>query len=364
MVVRAVPLDFGEDEEGKQANGGFDPDALDWGDDYGEGEEEEAEFQSTPSASAGEPGRPQWVSNLGNITRNVTANAVRGASGLADQAKQGIGKLEAGRKIENATQKLQKGAEQIITSDAAAHVTKGTVNLGKSIGKFFGNTVQAVRNMGHGEDQGAQGVALETLTRLHQSLHTPFEDGNGDHGVLVVKIWHVFFGEQVKFTRKSPKWKELGFTSNDPMVDSQDGKPHRSGILGLRCLGYFAVNYTAKAQAMAMAQRRNVMTTYPFGTVAFNLAMMLACVLHFDAKQHPKCNEVTAPYWHLFDDGDDAFMELFVVAFTFLDTNWVSTKATRKEFPQIMAATRTAVESLLARAPSNISELMAYAADL
>ena len=114
VVVRALPLDFGEDEEGKQANGGFDPDALDWGDDYGEGEEEEAEFQSTPSASAGEPGRPQWVSNLGNITRNVTANAVRGASGLADQAKQGIGKLEAGRKIENATQKLQKGAVWVV----------------------------------------------------------------------------------------------------------------------------------------------------------------------------------------------------------------------------------------------------------
>lgn len=126
-------------------------------------------------------------------------------------------------------------------------VAVGTAAFGM-LGKMIGG-VAAVVSRAAGMDDGADvgvppsGAALNNLECLQVDLATPVCPGDAQHEALLEALWTCLYaGEEV--VRVSPAWKRMGFQREDPVTDFRGG-----GVLALRCLVYFAKNYTRQVRA-------------------------------------------------------------------------------------------------------------------
>lgn len=245
---------------------------------------------------------------------------------------------------------------QVLSSDAVVKLGQNSAAIGKSITKLWSTGVAKVGSMKVSMDSRTSvqmpnpppHEAQEVLGRLSDELSNK-ERGKEQRDLL---------GSLGKFiTPTYPSqpaaWKQGGFVSENPADDLV-----KTGTLGLRALVYFTKRYTHKATQMMESQKQCTSSHYPFAIVGVNLTLMLADV--FCLKER-KFEGRVAPFWMIFEHDleEEAFFEIFSILFMHIDFLWVSRKATRKEFGDIIKSTKNSLLLVLDKGPSSLSDLVA-----
>jgi hypothetical protein len=232
-------------------------------------------------------------------------------------------------------------------SDTTASIMKTTAQVAKM---GFGGAKKLVagvsRSIGVRLGSIPSPDALECLFELSALFNTPFSPDVNSHMALMAESWAHFF-PGAPFALPSPRWREVGFSSDEAFPDL-----HPSGLLALGSISYMGRRRSNEVARIMETQKGNHAHTYPFAIVAKNLTLMLADVLKLRSQQF--ANE-RCPYWEVFTSKDD-YYDVFCWAFLRIDREWVQRGATRAQFGAIIASTKSALEDVLARGPTSVGD--------
>mmetsp|Transcript_47291 Transcript_47291/g.60761 ORF Transcript_47291/g.60761 Transcript_47291/m.60761 type:complete len:397 (+) Transcript_47291:89-1279(+) len=287
---------------------------------------------------------PEWEDNcesVGGSSPGHIVNVLESAENFADKVDATA--IAATRKI-----------EEVMSSEAVQKIGQKSIAVGKSITKLWSTGVAKVgnikSNMEHRVPQAAVVPPSEALTVL-RSLSTDFTTKitpTPENKDLLKKL-----GSFINpASPTSPQWKRGGFISESPVNEFA-----KTGVLGLKSLVYFTERYTHKATTMMEAQRPCTSSHYPFAIVGINLTMMLADVLSLKERKFETREGV---FWMVFEHDleEEAFFEIFSIAMMHIDHLWVTRKATRKEFGEIIKSTKSSLIEVLEKGPSSLSDLL------
>jgi hypothetical protein len=153
---------------------------------------------------------------------------------------------------------------------------------------------------------------------------------------------------RVKWRGAGRHWKKLGFQGNDPATDFRS-----AGVLSVKSLVYFGETYPDRFQeTMQRSHGRSVEDSYPFACAAINVVFLLTDLMKLRRSTEPQSGDaeaaaMRATLGRMLDADARAFSEVFCVVLLALDDEWVRTKATYMQFPNVLKATRARVASAL-----------------
>jgi len=241
-----------------------------------------------------------------------------------------------------------------MSSDAVVKLGQNSAALGKSITKLWSTGVAKVGHLKSGMVAQPTQVpsapsqeAMESLGKLYDEL---MDKGQGsEYRAHLMKLGKFI---TPSYPSQPAAWKQGGFVSEDPTNDLT-----KSGALGLKAIVYFVTRYTVKAKQMMESQKACTSSHYPFAIVGVNLTLMLCDVFSLKEKKYE--GKVGA-FWRIFDNDldEEAFFEIFSVLFIHIDHLWISKKATRKDFGDIIKSTKTSFLLVLDKGPNSLNELL------
>jgi hypothetical protein len=199
------------------------------------------------------------------------------------------------------------------------------------------------------------------LIQLQNDLKTKFgpqtiESIDGES--LLKRLWYAFYGKNVKYSRYSKKWSQMGFQHNkDPTSDIRGG-----GILSLQCLVYFFEKQPGIARHMFSERairitKRGEFANYPFACAGITLVKKLCELLMIcepiTGKVTNRYEETALTYWHIIGSRV-SFYELFVWSFMILDKVWDEMNATYMNFGVVIRIVMQRIENVLNRLPTDV----------
>jgi len=264
----------------------------------------------------------------------------------------------------------------------------------KSIGKFFNKQIEEEE-----DDDRDEFVAIEiteerqrVILKVRERLDVSFDDTSQEHVMMLRELWMCSFdstndkfpddtndtnrsedddavadrlGEYRNRNRnssshRSEKWKEMGWQGSHPSTDLR-----ACGIFALENLLYFAK--TRKESYERLLKKRDGQRSaweYPFAAAGVNVTHELTkiinvdniirngtvgktmrvekCVLGFFEK-HDALKRTRAAASMNFErnrDDNETFHELYCDMFEILDKQWLESKATYMEFPNVLKSAK------------------------
>lgn len=247
----------------------------------------------------------------------------------------------------------------MLSSDAVLKLGQNSAALGKSITKLWSTGVAKVGSL-------KVGIENHNMSATTSSPNPPPQEAqavlgrlsdelvNKQHGATEQRELLVRLGQFItpSYPSQPAAWKQGGFVSDNPMNDLA-----KTGTLGLRALVYLTTRYSHKAAQMMESQKHCTPNHYPFAIVGVNLTLMLADVF---ALKERKFEQRVAPFWLIFENDleEEAFFEIFSILFMHIDFLWVSKKATRKDFGEIIKSAKNSLLLVLDKGPSSLSHLL------
>ena len=130
-----------------------------------------------------------------------------------------------------------------------------------------------------------------------------FDSSNNEHEGLLSLYWKTCCPSEELTNRKTEQWKKLGFQGIDPASDFRG-----AGVFGLRCLLYFAKNYSETFQFMLdEVVNHNANTeSYPFSIAGLNIVMMIFEFLGWGFKKLPLSTKTKKNLVSLLFDHDES----------------------------------------------------------
>lgn len=184
---------------------------------------------------------------------------------------------------------------------------------------------------------------------IEDEVGIPYTHDDASHWALLLKLWNLAFpASESQPEQQDTHWKKLGFQGNDPATDFRS-----AGVLSVKSLVYFGETYPDRFQeTMQRSHGRSVEDSYPFACAAINVVFLLTDLMKLRRSTEPQSGDaeaaaMRATLGRMLDADARAFSEVFCVVLLALDDEWVRTKATYMQFPNVLKATRARVASAL-----------------
>eukprot|EP00743_Colponemidia_sp_Colp-15_P005577 GILK01005998.1.p1 GENE.GILK01005998.1~~GILK01005998.1.p1 ORF type:complete len:268 (+),score=35.55 GILK01005998.1:134-937(+) len=189
-----------------------------------------------------------------------------------------------------------------------------------------------------------------------------YDKQNPEHEGLLFLLWNLAYPESPLETTKDPRWKELGFQSNDPSTDFRGG-----GLFSLENMCYFAEHYTEDFRAMVRTK-----TDFLFAASAINVTFMLVMFFKISNSHgpgtvaQPASDRIVKGFAELLTTHENAFQETYCLCIKMLFQTWLDYIATREEvtlldFPEALKDTQVELKSIMERRPKNLFQLRSFA---
>eukprot|EP00386_Alphamonas_edax_P008383 GDKI01027497.1.p1 GENE.GDKI01027497.1~~GDKI01027497.1.p1 ORF type:complete len:283 (-),score=63.78 GDKI01027497.1:324-1172(-) len=202
------------------------------------------------------------------------------------------------------------------------------------------------------------------LQGLKNRVNIPYDDGNETHEQLLYRYWALAFPNEPKANSSSPRWKKLGFQSNNPRTDFRGG-----GVFSLRNMVYLAENYRHEFTRMLAESQSTDMMEYPLSAALINVSQLVVLFLQLNeepgrvmgAGEDTASNRVLKSFARLAADANaHALEELFCACAINLHSAWKQVcqrpNANLMNFPEALRATKDAMKEVLAARPESTSE--------
>lgn len=137
---------------------------------------------------------------------------------------------------------------------------------------------------------------------------------NDTHEDMLLKLWKLLKPDEQLEDRVCKGWRQLGFQGTDPKTDFRG-----MGILGLKCMVYFAENHNEKARKVLQHSLHPTLG-YSYAIVSINITLLMYEMLQSGLLCSHFYNEVQG-----IPTVDD-FLHVFSCAFERFDKFWIESK--------------------------------------
>ncbi|CAA0808814.1 ELMO/CED-12 family protein [Striga hermonthica] len=198
-------------------------------------------------------------------------------------------------------------------------------------------------------------IQEERLQRLQERLRVPFDELRTDHQEALKALWDAAFPNIKLRGLISEQWKDMGWQGANPSTDFRG-----CGFLSLENLLFFARNYPATFHRLLLKQGgERAKWEYPFAVAGINITFMLIQMLDLHSEK-PRCLP-GLNFIKLLEEDEDAFDNLYCIAFAMVDAQWLAMHASYMEFNEVLQVTRTQLEREMSLEDINrIHDLPAY----
>lgn len=173
----------------------------------------------------------------------------------------------------------------------------------------------------------------ERLQRLQERLDVPYDETSLDHQESLRALWNCAFPNVTLKGLISEQWKDMGWQGANPSTDFR---------LLLKKDGDRAT------------------WEYPFAAAGINISFMLIQMLDLCSEGKPRCLP-GMNFVKLLGEDEDAFDDLYCIAFEMVDAQWLAMHASYMNFNEVLQATRKQLERELSLEDINkIQDLPAY----
>ncbi|XP_041003413.1 ELMO domain-containing protein A-like isoform X2 [Juglans microcarpa x Juglans regia] len=168
-------------------------------------------------------------------------------------------------------------------------------------------------------------------------------------------LWHAAFPNIAFKGLISEQWKEMGWQGPNPSTDFRG-----CGLISLENLLFFSRTYPASFRRLLFKQGgKRAAWEYPFAVAGINVSFMLIQMLDLSSVK-PRCLP-GINFIKLLGDDEEAFDELYCIAFEMMDAQWLAMNASYMDFNEVLQVTRTQLERELSLEDINrIQDLPAY----
>lgn len=181
------------------------------------------------------------------------------------------------------------------------------------------------------------------LERLRADVKVMYDPKDPEHEAALRHLWDLAFPARLLPAMQTPDWKEMGWQGNDPATDFRS-----AGLISLQHLTYLAANHTRIFKRLMMKEDGTRSEwEYPFAVGGVNVSFMLTELLELRKETQVSSSAVFRGFAQLMVDDDHALEEVFTTTCELLDYYWLEQKASYMEFPNVMKATKTAVQEAL-----------------
>eukprot|EP00890_Picochlorum_soloecismus_P005419 jgi/Picsp_1/5879/NSC_03236-R1_elmo domain-containing protein a len=202
-----------------------------------------------------------------------------------------------------------------------------------------------------GSSQGAtQPLLLAQRARdFQEQIQVPFQIELEEHHAILRKFWDLALeNENYPKDRKSEKWKDLGFQSDDPVRDFRGG-----GLYSLQCLVYFAQERPDEFfWLMKKSDGVRSQWEYPFAAAGIALTSNLIDAMDVRSISTTDLNNLSpsaAGFMKLLAVDDMAFQQIFVESFLLLDRIWLHESASYMDFPSVISRLCSHVQKIVGK---------------
>ncbi|KAE9586372.1 hypothetical protein Lal_00000905 [Lupinus albus] len=195
----------------------------------------------------------------------------------------------------------------------------------------------------------------ERLRNIRQRIEVPFDGSKTEHQDALKQLWKLAYPDRQLPSPKSDLWKEMGWQGSDPSTDFRGG-----GFISLENLIFFATKYPESFQRLLNKQDGcRAEWEYPFAVAGINISFMLTQMLDLKAGYPTSLSGIH--FLKLLEEDEMAFDNLYCVAFSMMDAQWLAKRATYMEFNDVLKSTRMQLERELALEDiSSVKDLPAY----
>lgn len=137
---------------------------------------------------------------------------------------------------------------------------------------------------------------------------------NDNHEDMLLKLWKLLKPDEQLESRVCKGWRQLGFQGTDPQTDFRG-----MGVLGLKCMVYFAENHTKKARQVIQHSLHPTLG-YSYAIVSINITSLMYEMLQAGLLRCHFYNEVQGV------PTIDDFLHAFSCAFEQFDRFWIESK--------------------------------------
>ncbi|RWR79674.1 ELMO/CED-12 family protein isoform 1 [Cinnamomum micranthum f. kanehirae] len=181
------------------------------------------------------------------------------------------------------------------------------------------------------------------------------------------QLWKLAYPNRNLPSLQSELWKEMGWQGPDPSTDFRGG-----GFISLEKLIFFAKNYLQHAigfmhhgqdsfqRLLHKQDGKRAEWEYPFDVAGINISFMLVQML--DLQSGGPTSVAGIRSLEQLGEDEEAFDNLFSVAFQIMDAQWLAKHASYMEFNDVLKFTRSQLERELAPLEdvSSIKDLPAH----
>ncbi|XP_074356905.1 uncharacterized protein LOC141696686 isoform X3 [Apium graveolens] len=165
----------------------------------------------------------------------------------------------------------------------------------------------------------------ERLQNLQKRLHVPFDETRLDHQTSLLALWRAAFPDVTLKGLVSEQWKDMGWQGTNPSTDFR-----HCGFFAVENLLFLARTYPASfLKLLFKTAGKRATWEYPFAVAGINITFMLIQMLD------------------LYSEDEDAFDDLYCIAFALMDVHWLAMEASYMEFNEVLRRTRMQLEKEL-----------------
>lgn len=195
---------------------------------------------------------------------------------------------------------------------------------------------------------------------FQEQIQVPFLIESEEHHAILRNFWDmVLVNEKYPKDRKSEKWKDLGFQSDDPVRDFRGG-----GLYSLQCLVYFAQERPDDFfRLLHKSDGVRSQWEYPFAAAGIALTSNLIDAMDVRSLSTTDLNNLSpsaSGFMRLLTADDMAFQQIFVESFLLLDRIWLHESASYMDFPAVSSRLCSHVRKIVGKRwfyqPSQISQ--------
>ncbi|XP_047335874.1 ELMO domain-containing protein A [Impatiens glandulifera] len=181
-------------------------------------------------------------------------------------------------------------------------------------------------------------IQEERYHNLQERSNAPFDESCPVHQEALRALWKLAFPEIELRGLISEQWKEMGWQGSNPSTDFRG-----CGFISLENLLFFGRKYPDSFHRLLFKKvGKRADWEYPFAVAGINVSFMLIQMLDL-CSEKPKCPSAIN-FAKLLGEDEEAFDNLYCIAFAMMDAQWLAMRASYMEFNEVLRVTRIQLE--------------------
>ncbi|KAF2073136.1 hypothetical protein CYY_005552 [Polysphondylium violaceum] len=195
----------------------------------------------------------------------------------------------------------------------------------------------------------------QNIKYLHQQKLMAYDNTNQEHENHLRQLWSLLYPNE-EYQKKSTRWKDFGFQSDDPTRDFR----------GMGMLGLLNLIHLVKHHKNWVDETLSLNRDYPFAVAGINISNLLFEIFQItdDSLQQPWYSSfwsspLMAMLCSMSREHENAFEELYYLVFRLMDHVWKEMNATYMMFPLVMKRLKSLLIEISFQNPNSYEEVRA-----